>query len=131
VGDGAGADAAGLAAIRYVLGSPPARQHDVLAGHVVEFGPSLVASLSRVAADPAVGGFRAADQGQLTELAGQASRLLTAWLTGERITRRADEGERRVLVLKQEVAEDPGDPVLARLAADAILRLPPATSCGI
>jgi hypothetical protein len=125
VGDGAGADAAGLAAIRYVLGSPPARQHDVLAGHVVEFGPSLVASLSRVAADPAVGGFRAADQGQLTELAGQASRLLTAWLTGERITRRADEGERRVLVLKQEVAEDPGDPVLARLAADAILRLPP------
>lgn len=122
--DSSGADTARLAAIHDVLASPPGQQHAALAHDVVEFGASLVSTLRTAAANPGATGFGEADRGTLTELAQQAARLLTAWLTGERITARADEGERRVLVLKREVAEDPGDSVLARLAADAIMRLP-------
>jgi hypothetical protein len=122
--DGSDASAAHLRAIHDVLDTPPGQQHDALAHNVVEFGLSLVSSLRRVAADPVAAGFRAADQELLTELAGQAPQLLRDWLSGERITARADEGERRVLVLKRLAAEDPLDSVLGRLAADAILRLP-------
>jgi hypothetical protein len=114
VDGGSGADAARLAAIRDVLASPSGRQHDALAHNVVEFGPSLASSLRMVAADPVAAGFREADQELLAALAGQAAGLLTAWLTGGRITARADEGERRVLVLKRVVAEDPGDSLRAR-----------------
>ena len=122
--DSSDAPAARLSAIQQVLKNPLGQQHDELAHNVVEFGESLVSSLRQAAADPAAAGFPVADQELLTDLTRQAAALLMAWLTGERITARADEGERRLLVLKREAAEDPLDSLVGRLAADAILRLP-------
>ncbi len=121
------ADAACLSAVKDVLAAAPERRHDALAHNVVEFGPAFVARLQRAAADPAGAGLVASDPGlpaELAGLAGQAGRLLTDWLGGDRITWRADEGERRILELRRQAASDPDDSVLARLAADAVLRLP-------
>jgi hypothetical protein len=117
-------DAARLAAIRDVLSQPADRRRAALANGLVEFGPLLVGTLGQAAQDPVAAGFQADERDPLADLAGQAGALLTAWLTGERITPRADEAERRVLTLKREAAADPEDPVLGRLAADAIMRLP-------
>jgi CHAT domain-containing protein len=111
------------AAIQEVLRAVPERRRDVLAHGVVEYGPAFVAALSQAAADlgAAADPTAAAD---LATVAGQAGRLLTDWLGGDRITWRADEGERRIVELKRQAATDPDDTVVARLAADAILRLP-------
>ena len=117
-------DAARLAAIGDVLSQPTDRRRAALANGLVEFGPLLVGTLGQAAQDPVAAGFQADEREPLADLAGQAGALLTAWLTGERITPRADEAERRVLTLKREAAADPEDPVLGRLAADAIMRLP-------
>src|SRR6266849_4589651 len=119
-----GSDAARLAAVRHVLSQPADRRRAALADGLVEFGPLLVGTLGQAAQDPVAAGFQADEREPLADLAGQAGALLTAWLTGERITPRADEAERRVLTLKREAAADPEDPVLGRLAADAIMRLP-------
>ena len=121
------ADVACLSAVKDVLAAAPERRRDVLAHNVVEFGPAFVACLQRAAADPGGAGLAASDPGlsaELAGLAGQAGRLLTDWLGGDRITWRADEGERRILELRRQAASDPADSVLARLAADAVLRLP-------
>ena len=121
------ADAACLSAVKDVLAGAPERGHDALAHNVVEFGPAFVACLQRATSDPAAAGLVASDPGlsaELAGLAGQAGHLLTDWLGGDRITRRADEGERRILELRRQAASDPDDSVLARLAADAVLRLP-------
>ena len=118
-------DAGLLAAIGETLRRPGNSRPDVLADKLVEFGPRLAGTLTRAAQDPEAAGFRISDREELAVLAGQAGPLLVAWLTGERITARADEGDRRVLALKQAVADDPGDPVFGRLAADAVMRLPP------
>ena len=131
--DGPGADgtdqvgAACLSAVKDVLAAAPQRQHDAMAYNVVEFGPAFVECLQRAAADPSRAGLAASDPrlpAELAGLAGQAGRLLTGWLGGDRITWRADEGERRILELRRQAASDPADSVLARLAADAVLRLP-------
>ena len=121
-----GGDAGLLAAIGETLGRPVKSRPDVLADKLVEFGPRLADTLTRAAQDPEAAGFGVSDREELAALAGQAERLLIAWLTGERITSRADEGDRRVLALKQAVADDPGDPLYGRLAADAVMRLPPS-----
>jgi CHAT domain-containing protein len=119
-----GGDAGLLAAIGEMLDRPGNSRLDVLADKLVEFGPRLAGTLTRAAQDPEAAGFRVSDREELAMLAGQAEPLLVAWLTGERITSRADEGDRRVLALKRAVADDPGDPVFGRLAADAVMRLP-------
>jgi hypothetical protein len=103
--DGSDADAAPVAAIHDLLASPPDQRHSVLAHNVVEFGPLLISSLQKMAENPAGHGFREADQELLTELTGQAVRLEAASLTGERITARADERERRILALKRQARE--------------------------
>ena len=111
------ADAACLSAVRDVLAAAAERRHDALADNVVEFGPVFVACLRRAAADPAGAGLVASDPGlpaELAGLAGQAGRLLTNWLGGDRITWRADEGERRILELRRQAASDPDDSVSAR-----------------
>lgn len=117
-----------LSAVKDVLAVALERRRDVLAHNVVEFGSAFVTCLERASADPAAGGLPASDPGlqaELADLVSQAGRLLTDWLGGDRITWRADEGERRILELRRQAARDPGDSVLARLAADAVLRLPP------
>ena len=118
------ADVACLSAVKDVLAAAPQRRHDALAHNVVEFGTAFVACLQHAAADPAAAGLVASDPGLPAELAGLAGHLLTDWLGGDRITWRADEGERRILELRRQAASDPDDSVLARLAADAVLRLP-------
>jgi hypothetical protein len=97
--------------IREVLDQPTAStRRAALADAVVELGPELLSAL-RSDSDPAAAG-----------LAPQAQDLLSSWLVGERITARADEPERRVRVAR--ALATPDDPVLARIAAVAILRLP-------
>jgi hypothetical protein len=121
------AHSACLSAILDVLATAPGRRHEVLAHNVVEFGLAFVTCLESAAADPAGAGLATSPPGLPDELAGlasQAGRLLTDWLGGDRITWRADEGERRILELRRQAAGDPADSVLARLAVGAILRLP-------
>ncbi len=124
MGDDAGLDAAHLAAIRTVSAEPARRRGHALADAVVEFGPSFVDTVRWLSSGPAGAQPLASGQDILMELATQSAALLSAWLTGERITSRADEGERRVRAARQVAAADPDDPVLTRLAVDAILRLP-------
>jgi hypothetical protein len=124
MGDEADPDAAQLAAIRALLARPPELRGIAVADAVVEFGPSFVDTLRRLSGSPAEAHLPTSGQSVLAELARHAATLLSAWLTGERITSRADEGERRVRATKQLAAANPGDSVLARLAVDAILRLP-------
>lgn len=96
--------------IRDVLAQPtPAARQALLADAVVEFGPELLAALDSDR-DPAAAG-----------LAAQAQDLLSSWLVGHRISARADEPERRVRVAR--ALATPDVPVLARVAAAAILRL--------
>ena len=60
------------------------------------------------------------------DLADEALQLLVAWLTGDRLTDRADEAERRWLAARTWRARQGGDlPVLDRFAAMANLALPP------
>jgi hypothetical protein len=122
--DDADVGAAEVAAIKNVLAEPAERRRNALADAVVEFGPSFVRSLDLISASPAAVQLPDSAPQLLAGLARQAANLLNAWLTGERITSRADEGERRVLVTRQLAAAAPGDTVLARLAVDALLRLP-------
>jgi hypothetical protein len=104
-------------AIQDVLRAEPERRRDALAHYVVEYGSAFVAALNGAAANPGAAA-------ELAVLARQAGQLLTDWLGGDRITRRADEGERRIVELRRQAASDPADSVLARLACDATLRLP-------
>jgi hypothetical protein len=85
----------------------PQLRRRVLADYVVEYGEPFVSFLSGTAPD----------------LAGQANGVLASWLGGERVTTRADEAERRIIELRRQAAGG-DDALLARLAADAILRLP-------
>ena len=105
IGSDAGADYA--AAVSAVRAAVPEQRHGVLADYVVEYGAPFVSSLA----------------GTVPELRGEANEVLASWLSGERVTRRADEGERRILELRRQAA-DTDDTLLGRLAADAILRLP-------
>jgi hypothetical protein len=122
--DDGGVGAAEVAAVKAVLAEPAEHRHHALADAVVEFGPSFVRVVDQISASPAAVQLPDAARQLLAELARQAAGLLNAWLTGERITSRADEGERRVLATRRLAAATPGDTVLARLAVDALLRLP-------
>jgi hypothetical protein len=104
---GPGGEADYAAAARAAGAAEPARRRRLLAEYVVEFGGPFVSFLDETAPG----------------LAAEANSVLTSWLSGERVTRRADELERRILELRRQ-AQEAGDPLLARLAADAILRLP-------
>jgi CHAT domain len=95
------------AAARAVGAAEPTRRRRLLAEYVVEFGEPFVSFLA----------------GTAPGLAAGANSVLTSWLGGERVTQRADELERRILELRRQTQEA-DDPLLARLAADAILRLP-------
>ena len=95
------------AAVSAVRAAPPQSRRRVLADSVVEYGAPFVSFLAAEAAD----------------LAAEANGVLASWLGGERVTQRADEAERRILELRRQAA-GADDPLLARLAADAILRLP-------
>jgi hypothetical protein len=60
------------------------------------------------------------------DVADEALQLLVGWLTGDRLTDRADEAERRWLAARTWRARQGGDlPVLDRFAAMANLALPP------
>lgn len=104
-GPGGEADYAAAARAIAAAGAPQRRR--LMAEYVVEFGGPFVSFLA--AAAPG--------------MAGEANSVLTSWLGGERVTQRADELERRILELRRQ-AQEADDPLLARLAADAILRLP-------
>jgi hypothetical protein len=116
-------DAEHVEVIRTVLAEPAEFRGRALADAVVELGPSFVNTLSLVSASPAAAQL-SLDQNAIADLARRAAEIVNAWLTGKRITSRADESERRVLAIKRLAAADPGDTLLARLAADAMLRLP-------
>jgi len=118
-------DAAHVMALRGVLLASLQDRPDALADAVVEYGPEFVDSLQRIVGEPAAAGFEASDQRLLAELAARAESVLSAWLTGERVTRRVDEQERRIRVIRRWAQADATDAVLTRLAIDAILRLPP------
>jgi hypothetical protein len=95
------------AAVGAVKAATPQLRRTVLADYVVEYGAPLVSFLAESAPD----------------LAGEANGVLAAWLSGERVTQRADEAERRIIELRRQ-ADEADDALLARLAANAILRLP-------
>ena len=95
------------AAVAVVRAAPPQLRRKVLADFVVEYGGPFASFLAETAPD----------------LAAEASGVLVSWLGGERVTQRADEAERRILELRRQ-ADEADDALLARLAADAILRLP-------
>lgn len=122
--DDAGVGAAEVAAIKALLAEPTGHRRQALADAVVEFGPSFVTTLDQISASPAAVQLPDSARQLLAGLARQAAGLLNAWLTGERITSRADEGERRVLVTRRLATANPDDTVLGRLAVDALLRLP-------
>jgi len=67
----------------------------------------------------------AVDQPIFGELGDQALDLLIQWLTGEQLTNRADDHERRALVAYDLLARSEGKVGLKRIAAVAILELPP------
>jgi hypothetical protein len=104
---GSGAEADYAAAVGAVRAAPLQSRRRVLAEYVVGHGAPFVSFLAGAAPD----------------LAGEANGVLASWLGGERVTQRADQAERRILELRRQSA-DTDDPLLARLAADAILRLP-------
>jgi CHAT domain-containing protein len=114
-------DASLLDAARSITGEKhPARRRALLAEAVVEHGTALIQAISSLA--PQEG--PAAGSTDLSEIASEASELWSGWLSGTRISRRPDEGERRVQELRRLAGEEPDDPVLGRLAADAVMRLP-------
>jgi len=72
VGSDAGADYA--AAVSAVRAAVPEQRRGVLADYVVEYGAPFVSFLA----------------GTAPELTGEANEVLASWLSGERVTRRAD-----------------------------------------
>lgn len=96
-----------------------------LADAVVGFGPTFIGVIRRLAGESDLTHDAGLEPDQFEVLAREAEGLLIRWLTGERVTSRADEGERRVCVTAMLADANPDDPVFNRLAAAAILRLPP------
>ena len=103
---------------------PVEQQADGLADAVVRFGPDLIRTLDEISSGSPGDPRSIPDRDLRTRLTDQARTLLRDWLTGDRLTERADEGERRVIATRELLADEPDDPILTRVVLDAMLRLP-------
>nr|QNO48428.1 hypothetical protein HCMIGFPE_00001 [Methanosarcinales archaeon ANME-2c ERB4]QNO48475.1 hypothetical protein PDFDOJNE_00005 [Methanosarcinales archaeon ANME-2c ERB4] len=67
---------------------------------------------------------RMSDQKKYQDLSDEYLDLLVSWLTGKRLTERADEDERRIVLAIESIEGMGEDNSLGRLAASSILKLP-------
>lgn len=100
------------------------RRHAALAECVVQYGQPFVETLAFLSQNAEALDLGAQGAVRLSALLNEASDLHSDWLSGKRVSARADERERRVVELTSLATAAPDDPLLARLAADAIMRLP-------